>query len=324
MLVIACRFGTLSMSPRLLPVLTTQQVPYDQWLVTHLSTSWRIKQVKLWLLSKCNLAANMNVSDIDLPRYRPISPITFASVTKTSTLDHNNDSEELAEYDGDSDGLSGYESIEVSYSSHKMRPRTAGSHSLRSSISNADVRTQRQCDESAKQLLTRYTLLTFSTGHILEDEFPLSWYNLRSYELLELHLTGAVVSLPREVMLDYVKPYFMAKVKALRKEGDALYEGTIHIPQGRQKQSYSSEPPVRKRGKIKLEWKERWVIIHQGILNLCKYRTVGIVPSTRFFFFRLYLFLSLSGPKPRPPYFSFLHQCAPRCRTPLSTVFDRC
>lgn len=216
----------------------------------------------------------MNVSDIDLPRYRPISPITFANVNKTSVIDHIDGS---TEYDGDSDGLSGFEAIESSYGSHKLRPRTAGSHTLRPSISNADDG-QQQRNESTKQLSTRYTLLTFSTGQILEDEFLLSWYNLRPYELLELHLAGAVVGLPREVMLDYVKPYFMAKVKALRKEGDLLYEGSMRIQQAGKGQSYSPDTSMRKKGKIKLEWKERWVIIHQGVLNLCKYRTVGVVP----------------------------------------------
>lgn len=286
-------------------------VPYDQWLVTHLSTSWRIKQVKLWLLSKCNLAANMNVSNIDLPRYRPISPITFATVTKASALDYDEDDEELTEtYDGDSDALSSFESVEFSYSSHKVKPRPAGSHALRPSISNADVRAQQQRNESAKQLSTRYTLVTFSTGHILEDDFFLSWYNLRPYELLELHLAGAVVSLPREVMLDYVKPYFMAKVKVLRKEGDVPREGSIRIPQGTKVHAYSSDPPARKKGKMKLEWKERWVIIHQGVLNLCKNRTVGVLALHSHFFHLCRSFSVTLGPKPHSAHFSFLHKCA--------------
>ncbi|KAF8652209.1 hypothetical protein AX16_004512, partial [Volvariella volvacea WC 439] len=36
LLTIACRF-----------------VPYDQWLITHIDPTWKIKQVKLWILSKC-------------------------------------------------------------------------------------------------------------------------------------------------------------------------------------------------------------------------------------------------------------------------------
>ena len=210
----------------------------------------------------------MNGSAIDLPRYRPISPITFAKVGKPIE-----DSEEFVDFgDDDSEGLSGYESLEFSYG-YGQRSRTAGSHTLNLSTSNPDVRAQQQQNKSAQQLSTRYTLVTFSTGHILEDEFLLSWYHLRSYELLEMHLAGAVVSLPREVMLEYIKPYFVAKVKALRRERDAMHEGSVRIPQSTRGQSHPTDQPGKKGG-MKLEWKERWVIIHQGVLNLCKHRTV--------------------------------------------------
>ena len=53
----------------------TTTVPYDQWLVTHVDSSWKAKQVKLWILSKC-----LSVSPVTRPnRGRSPSPITFAS-----------------------------------------------------------------------------------------------------------------------------------------------------------------------------------------------------------------------------------------------------
>ena len=64
-------------------------------------------------------------------------------------------------------------------------------------------------------LADHYVLISFSTGTILEDIYSLSRYKLRPYELLEIHRSGTVVLLPREVAVEYVQPYFHARVKAL-------------------------------------------------------------------------------------------------------------
>ena len=73
-----------------------------------------------------------------------------------------------------------------------------------------------QLEADATHLTSLYFLVTFSMGLILEDGFPVSWYKLRPYELLEMHLAEGLVTLPREIMVDYVQPYFEAKVKSLR------------------------------------------------------------------------------------------------------------
>lgn len=51
-------------------------VPYDQWLLTHLHNDWKIKQVKHWILAKCNLA-----KPPELPQRRLDSPITFFPIS---------------------------------------------------------------------------------------------------------------------------------------------------------------------------------------------------------------------------------------------------
>ncbi|KAF9075442.1 hypothetical protein BDP27DRAFT_1033723 [Rhodocollybia butyracea] len=67
-------------------------VPYDQWLVTHVDSSWTIHEVKSWILAKC-IASNTfghttespNLPIISppakpktKPSRRPASPIVFA------------------------------------------------------------------------------------------------------------------------------------------------------------------------------------------------------------------------------------------------------
>lgn len=262
-------------------------------------------------MSKCNLATQLHASELDLPRYRPISPITFASATRsrTSSDSANEDSDEQGEYDDDgddSDGMSSLGSFEYSYGGNGKRPVTAGSsksqgHSLRPSLSNSEVRSQMQQQEDraaeAARLSARYTLMTFSTGQILEDDFLMSWYHLRPYELLELHPAGALITLPREIMVDYIQPYFEAKVKSLRvlwREPQGFYEGRLHKTarerahttglatpdtiarqRARERERSTSRDRQTKGRKTKLEWRERWLVIHQGVLSLAKHRKVS-------------------------------------------------
>lgn len=261
---------------------------------------------------------------MDLPRYRPISPITFASgsIRPRKSFESNNESEELEDEDEDfggydSDGVSSLGSFEYSYGEKGRRPKASqAGHSVRTSISGSEHRPgqRQQPTVDIAQLSTQYTLVTFSVGQILEDEFLVSWYNIRSYELLEMHLAGAVVNLPREVKVEYVKPYFEGKVKWLRvvwgsREASKLYDGSAagKVRLKTQKRRSRSTDPlsldalVRERereakderesaksngrnarkenGKrrTKYEWRERWIVIHQGVFNLCRSRTVSDV-----------------------------------------------
>ncbi|KAK7472061.1 hypothetical protein VKT23_000174 [Stygiomarasmius scandens] len=60
------------------------------------------------------------------------------------------------------------------------------------------------------------TVIRFSTGQILEDHFALGWYELKPYELLEIHRKGVILSLPRTLTLEYISPYWEGSVRALR------------------------------------------------------------------------------------------------------------
>lgn len=104
---------------------------------------------------------------------------------------------------------------------------------------------------------------------------------------MELHpLGGSIVELRRGEVERYVRPYFEARVRALRVIGSA--DAVTSVVEGRDKEGgvkealreKDGEEKGRKRKKAKLEWRERWVVVHQGTLSLFKERGV----STLFFF----------------------------------------
>jgi hypothetical protein len=149
-------------------------------------------------------------------------------------------------------------------------------------------------------------MLAFSTGQLLEDDCTLAWYRLRPHELLELHPPGTIVRLPRDVMLEYIKPYLELDVRALRvivndKDTHAFgpaYASDAPSPNKNKKVNDSAggeshSPAVvaggsgspasqstRKRRKRKLEWRDRYLVIRQGMLSLFKSRTVSF-PGAR-------------------------------------------
>ena len=247
-------------------------------------------------------------------------------------------SEESGEEDAGAGGGSGHGSSGMSRSSHESfeygysygrRPRTtstSNSHSAHLSISNPPKSTPTPPTDpktKTKTLASLYTLLTFSTSHILEDEFPISWYHLRPYELIEMHPAGGVISLPRVVMSEYVMPYFEARVKALRvvtpgdgadrgggggkkiqkgrkgREGDLASSGGSGRMGKDKKGAGKTGKAVGSQGKKDVVWKDRWVVIHKGMLNLCKYRMVRSPPSSLFFHYFKFtlLFVCFSGPE---------------------------
>ncbi|KAG9315271.1 hypothetical protein JVU11DRAFT_4408 [Chiua virens] len=121
-------------------------------------------------------------------------------------------------------------------------------------------------------LVDRYTLLSFSTGAVLEDDFPLSWYHLRPYELLEMYPIGTIAPLQRDVLAEYIQPYFHAKVKILRiiwSHRSGRFEPPA-IDGHKAKDKLSKSSGSEKRHKIRTEWKTRWVVINHGLLSLCK------------------------------------------------------
>ena len=314
-------------------------MPYDQWLITHFDPSWGIKQVKLWILAKCITSKIPEALDIVSPRHRPSSPITFAPhpsqrpispirfanpkfqrprLSLQSVTDNWNDDDEDDDVirsgrtedntDEDVDGQwdidteSDQASNNTRWSNrryHTPQPSTQKSGSTAPTPTSVHKPSFKQ----GPQLLTQYTLVRFSTGQILEDDFPLSWYAVRPYELLEVHRAGLILRLPREVPSEYIEPYFEAHVKFLRvMNGDgSIYaynadvdedkKGAWNQPnedkvrdrdrdkekgkkgKGKDKNGRGDSLVMVERGrskKRKVEWKERWVVIRSGVLNLCK------------------------------------------------------
>jgi hypothetical protein len=272
-------------------------VPHDQWLVTHVDSCWKTTHLKQWLLSKCIPGASP--PDVP-PRHRPVSPITFASGMARAHLDDDGSDTDGFDLGGlsDDDYLSDSLDISSSISSYKR------SLKRRYHAPNTSAHMRQQSLSSAAEPQTaQYTLLAFSTGQILEDDYDLSFYNLRPFELLELHNSGADLRLPREILLEYVLPCFEAKVRVSKmvwkdSQPQEFYVDKVKIgANGRAKISKArtldnpdltgcpivahinakDEGKERRRQKAKLEWKERWLVIRQGIMTLCKHRTVCTV-----------------------------------------------
>lgn len=255
-------------------------MPYDQWFITHLDDNQKVKQVKHWILSKCNI-----IQTPYLPAQRPVSPITFASSIRTRTsVDSMDDGyNEDDEYDEDSDDFDDF-----SYRHPELRRQTIYSRRPgKTSTASASHTIQ----PGSSPLTDQYTLISFSAGTILEDDYTLSWYNLRPCELLEMHHSGKVVQLPREIMSEYVQPYFESKARALRAVW-SIKSGRFESPaatsnrlssRSRDKISTNHIPlqSESKRRKAKVEWKDRWIVINHGTLSLCKDSSGG-TPLHRF------------------------------------------
>ena len=138
----------------------------------------------------------------------------------------------------------------------------------------------------------------------MDDAFCLSWYNLRPYELLEIHSADSIVRLPREVIAHYIRPYFEARIRALRVVSRDHWQSSREgfVPRVGRKLSkgrlVASDPLTygmfREKKKTKLEWRERWVVIHQGVLSLCKDRLVSSLPV--FVFYVILIQYSFTGP----------------------------
>ncbi|KAF8190623.1 hypothetical protein K438DRAFT_913391 [Mycena galopus ATCC 62051] len=108
---------------------------------------------------------------------------------------------------------------------------------------------------------TQFTLIRFSTGQLLEDNVPLSFYDIQAHELLELHRSGVVVPLARAHPARYLDAYWEGRVRMLRMqpgptEGDewGLYK-------------------VRETETRALEWCERWLVVREGNVYLCRNET---------------------------------------------------
>ena len=250
--------------------------------------------MKQYILTK---VYNRSVADNDHQlslRDRPVSPITFAS---TRTSFDSNLGGSLQD-----DHIMDLEPHLLLEPTRQMRMRQPPSQPVASPPGVPGSPTEQPPTVLPPH---HYPMLAFSTGQLLEDDCTLAWYRLRPHELLELHPPGAIVRLQRDVMLEYVKPYLELDVRALRvivNDKDTHAFGPAYAPDmsspsknKKPKDSPAGEslnPSVaaaaaagspsqstRKRRKTKLEWRDRYLVIRQGMLSLFKSRTVSFQRS---------------------------------------------
>lgn len=286
---IACRFGEPRCCPLSLFLLTPKtKVASDQWLTTYFDSTCKISEVKQYILAK---VYNKGVPDNeDQPsRKRPVSPITFASAR--NSLDSNFEGSLQDDHVIDLDP----------HLSEPARQLRTLRRPLSQRVASPSSGVLGPPTEQRPAILPphHYAMLAFSTGQLLEDDCSIAWYRLRPHELLELHPPGTIVRFPRDVMLEYIKPYLELDVRALRvivndKDVHAFGPGGYAAPDAHFSPSKNKKPKdlapdcasaagggspashsARKRRKTKLEWRDRYLVIRQGMLSLFKSRTVS-------------------------------------------------
>ena len=286
---IACRFGACAMILPLVrsPLIPSSIVASDQWLTTQFDATLKISEVKQYILTKVYNSDGMT-SDYLSSRDRPVSPITFASVLPSP--DSFDDSTE----DSHEDERVADPEIHI-FLEPTRQPR--GRQAPKPRLASPTTTEEPPEPEPRAAMLPphRYQMLAFSTGQLLEDDYSLSWYRLRPHELLELHPPDTMVRLPREVMLEYIQPYLELDVRALRVVVNAKdahstsYLQDVSSNKIKKARDPSGEsrgpsggvggpaapPSIRKRRKMKLEWRDRYLVIRQGMLSLFKSRSVS-------------------------------------------------
>jgi len=272
-------------SDREIVTIACRFVPYDQWLITHIHTAWKVKQVKEWILARCNL-----IEPPETPVHRPVSPITFASTRTRSSLDGSDWSDD--DLDDDSEDIDDFSARPQErrytglYSRQTVKASFSSMNTSQAGPSATDVYSQSRAG-SSNHNIEQYALLSFTTGRILEDEFALSWYKLRPYEMLEIHTSGAIVTLPRSTPSDYAQPYFESKVRKMRPARsprsarfDPPVSENISIDpaggKGKERASGKQDASAahKKKHHKKMEWRDHWLVIYQGMLHVYKDRTV--------------------------------------------------
>ena len=245
--------------------------------------------MKQYILAK---VYNRSVPDNDdqPSRNRPVSPITFASA--------RNSFESNFEGSLHDDHVIDLDPHLFSEPTPARQPRTMR-QPLSQRVASPSSGVPRSPTDQLPAILPphHYQILAFSTGQLLEDDCSLAWYRLRPHELLELHPPGTIVRFPRDVMLEYIKPYLELDVRALRvivndKDMHAFgpaYAASDAPSPGKNKKpkdiapdgpsvagsASSGSQSTRKRRKTKLEWRDRYLVIRQGMLSLFKSRTVS-------------------------------------------------
>ncbi|KAJ7625597.1 hypothetical protein FB45DRAFT_921829 [Roridomyces roridus] len=242
-------------------------LPHDQWFTTRLDPEWKVRQAKSWLLSKClpyaappspplRQAARKPqrppspITFAPDPRHRPISPITFAmpkqQPTQAGSSGEDNESRTaVADSDLTDSDKSGVAVIPMVV---PQQPRR------RPPVSSTVVGAGPKGD-----LYSQFTLIRFSTGQLLEDDLPLSFYDLQTDELLEIHRLGVVVTLPRAYPKRYLDAYWEGWVRVLR----------IRPLEDEEEDAWSLYK-IKQNETRPVEWKDRWLVVREGIIYLCR------------------------------------------------------
>ena len=226
--------------------------------------------MKRWLLAKCLPGLFTPIQPFTRPRSsqrkRPVSPILFASRSEIDNeAGHSSAGDDFEDEHSDVDP----DELVSSFYQEKYKYTPGPS----STAGNAQV-----IPTSTSINVGQYILLAFSTGQVLEDHNLLSWYSLKPHEFLELHWNNAIVRLPREEIEHYVVPYFEAKVWALKAlaGSDDSEASRAAGGLGRTSEAGEAERDRTKKKKTKLQWHERWVVIRQGLFQLCAERDYDV------------------------------------------------
>ncbi|KAK1215002.1 hypothetical protein PQX77_022413 [Marasmius sp. AFHP31] len=125
--------------------------------------------------------------------------------------------------------------------------------------------------------IRRLMLIRFSTGQVLEDHYRVDDCSLSPYELIEIHRVGEVLSLPRTIIEQYVQPYWEGWVKSLRVVArQPAHPSSSKKQKGKrlekERENEDGSGAANRQRRSKLDWRDRWVFVKDGVLNLRKDR----------------------------------------------------
>ena len=287
-------------------------VPYDQWFITHIDPTWKIRHLKQRIISKC---LNLPFDPRFTRNARPPSPITFAPTSKrpdspinilTPSSDTGSDHQESTGegYEEDDEGEDFGAKVNI-------KPKACFR--------------QRKREQEPQITTHTYTLLRFSTGQILEEDCQIIWYDIQPHELVELHCSfppptfasslvspmspspniaaspqtmsaqknkkvspitadqrdlpiPSLVALPRHMPKLYIQPYWQGWVRALRVVSRIQTTPASDNPF----ENNDREIKMDRKQAGKNEWREKWVVIHDGVINICKSLNVRDFSSPSF------------------------------------------
>lgn len=287
-------------------------MPHDQWFLTNISPSWKIKHLKQSIIAKAlNLPFDRRFLMEDSTA-RPPSPITFAPIEVPLQ---------------ESEFISGPGSCEVDkiQAGYKMQGDDGGKSN--GAFSDMPIVDPLFAEYKSQIYSSVFTLIRFSTGQILEEHFFVSWYDLGPHELVELHCSsppttfaralifgqmlmngGSLIlpipsqnsipdrhdsfpspavsatlgltlaeplrltRLPRHDLASYTEPYWEGWIRILR----VMWQSDLDRSPTDPPETFPQVNGLNDTRTKTKEWRERWAVIRNGVLSLCKNRDVSL------------------------------------------------